>query len=253
MVEDNDAVLICTGSWKSRRLGIPGEDLPGVYSGLEFLFPLRACKIGGSCVPVPDIEGRRVVVVGAGHSAVDVCTSALKHRAAEISLVYRRTLRDAPAGSYEISMLQRRGVRWLESSSPVRIVGRDRVEGIEVRPAQCPPAAEAGESGGSVVLPADLVVYSIGEIPNPPFAKELGLENMAGDRVNWLQMTRLKGVFVAGDALTGPSKIGKAIFSGLKAAVHLNRWLDLKAQGQEIEYAPPAPGEDGEDGEACGA
>ena len=82
----------------------------------------------------------------------------------------------------------------------------------------------------------DLVVAAIGETATPPFAKELGLENVRKGEVRWLHMTAIENVFVAGDALSGPSKIGKAVYSGLRAARSLANWLDLKAQDRLDAY-----------------
>lgn len=224
--ERHQAIMICTGSWKSRKLGIPGEDLPGVYSSLEFLFPIRAVQYASATVTLPPVEGKRVAVIGAGHSAVDVVYSAKKLHAASVAVIYRRTAAEAPCGTFEVNRLEEEGCAWMERRTPLRFVGEERVEGVEVR-----------EADGTVtVIPADVVVTAIGEIPTPPFAKELGLENVRKGDVRWLNMTALDNVFVAGDVLSGPSKIGQAVYSGLRAARSLANWLDLKAQHREDEF-----------------
>ncbi len=229
MVKKHDAIMICTGSWRSRKLGIPGENLPGVFSGLEFLFPIRAVKYSAPNVKLPDVQGKAVAVIGAGHSAIDVAHSAIHLGAAKVYHIYRRTSREAPCGSFEIEQLKEMGVEWLERSTPVRVLGEGRVEGLEIsRPGKDGPE--------NVVLPVDLVVAAIGEVATPPFAKELGLENVRKGEVRWLHMTAIENVFVAGDALSGPSKIGKAVYSGLRAARSLANWLDLKAQDRLDAY-----------------
>ncbi len=227
IVKRHDASIICTGAWKSRKLGIPGEDLPGVYSGLEFLFPIRAAHY---CVPgaqPADVTGKVVAVIGAGHSAVDVAHSALRLGAATVHHLYRRTAKEAPCGSYEIERLKALGVIWHERVTPVRILGDTQVTGVELVDAK---------TQESITVPADLVITAIGEIATPPFARELGIENVRKGEVRWLHMTDIENVFVAGDALTGPSKIGKAVYSGLKAARSLANWLDLKAQNRLDAY-----------------
>lgn len=235
LIERHHAIMICTGSWKSRKLGVEGEDLAGVYCSLEFLFPIRASHFGGANVSVPPVEGRHVAVIGAGHSAVDVVYSARKLGAASVSVIYRRTAADAPCGTFEVNRLEEEGCAWMERRTPLRFVGEDgRVRGVEVR-----------NAGGDIeVIPADMVVTAIGEIPTPPFAKELGLENVRKGDVRWLNMTAMENVFVAGDVLSGPSKIGQAVYSGLRAARSLTNWLDLKDQHRENEFASdvvPAP------------
>jgi glutamate synthase (NADPH) small chain len=231
IVEGFDAVVICTGSWRSRRLNIPGEDLEGVYSGLEFLFPLRAARFGSPKVCVPPVEGRRIAVVGGGYSAVDVAESCMALGAAGVSLLYRRAWNEAPCGRFELEKLGKRGVQILDRTIPKEIHGRQRVEAIEI--VRC---RQDDPEGSRELLPVEMVVTAIGETATPPFAKELGLENVRRGEVRWLHMTSIENVFVAGDALTGPSKIGKAVYSGLRAARSLTNWLDLKAQHREGEY-----------------
>lgn len=242
LVDKHDAVMVCTGSWRSRRMSIPGQDLPGVFSGLEFLFPIRAARFGAPGVRIPDVKGKTVAVVGAGHSAIDVVQSALKLGAAKVVLLYRRTAREAPCGSFEIEAVRALGAEWRELATPVRVLGKERVEGLEILQCRLGDPDEHGrrcpvpEQGKTEVIPCDMVVAAIGEIPTPPFPEELGLENVRRGDVRWLHMTRIPNVFVAGDALTGPSKIGKAVYSGLRAARALANWLDLKAGGREAEF-----------------
>jgi len=227
LVEDHDAVIICTGSWKSRALNIPGEHLSGVYTSLQFLFPIRAAGYGKPGVTAPAVQGLDVVVIGAGHSAADVAHSALRLEARSVSICYRKTRRDAPCGLFEIDQLEAAGVRFLEQHTPVRFDGEGSLAGLVCR---VPHQEEL------VHIPAQAAATAIGEIPTPPFAKELGLENVRKGDVKWLNMTAIENVFVAGDVLTGPSKIGKAIESGLKAARSLANWLDLKAQSRQAEF-----------------
>lgn len=228
LLDRHHAIMICTGSWKSRKLGVEGEDLSGVSSSLEFLFPIRASSFGGSNVSVAPVQGKRVAVIGAGHSAVDVAASALALGAASVTLIYRRTAVEAPCGIFEVQRMQEEGCAWRERCTPLRFVGEDgAVRGVEVKNAD----------GSVEVLPAEIVVTAIGEIPTPPFARELGLEDVRKGEVRWLNMTAMENVFVAGDVLSGPSKIGQAIYSGLRAARSLTNWLDLKDQHRESEFA----------------
>ncbi len=241
-VEDNDAVLISTGTWKSRRLNLPGADLPGVYSGLEFLFPVRAAGYNISGVKAPDIKGKKIAVIGAGFTAVDVAHLALAQGAEKVYLVYRRTRNEAPCGTLEVSMLEKSGAICHELASPVRITGEDRVQGIELARCRLAQADDTGRcrplvcDGELFNLEVDIVVGAIGEIAAPPFAHDLGLENVRKGQVRWLQMTNIDSVFVAGDALTGPSRVGSAVYSGLKAAQSLDQWLTLKAENRLNEY-----------------
>ena len=225
MITKHEAIMIATGSWRSRKLGIPGEDLPGVCSGLEFLFPIRAAHYCAPGVKAPDVAGKKVVVIGAGHSAVDVAHGAAALGAASVDMLYRRTRAEAPCGRLEIERLEAAGVVWHEGCLPEAVLGERAAAGLVCK-----------QGGLTRSFEADLVVAAIGEVATPPFAKELGLESVRKGEVRWLNMTAIENVFVAGDALTGPSKIGKAIYSGLRAARSLAQWLDLKAQNRQTEF-----------------
>ncbi len=241
-VEDNDAVLICTGTWKSKGINIPGSQLPGVYSGLEFLFPVRAARYEVSQEDVPQIKNKKVAVIGAGFTAVDVAHTALSEGADKVYLLYRRTRHDAPCGSLEVSVLENKGATCLEKAAPVEILGTEKVEGIKLAPCEMSQPNQAGkckpiiQTQKSYTLDVDIVVAAVGEMGTPPFAHDLGLENVRKGEVKWLQMTKLDSVFVAGDVLTGPSRIGKAVYSGLKAAKSLDEWLTLKQEGRLDEF-----------------
>ncbi len=227
LVEKHHAVIICTGSWKSRKLQVEGETLMNVLSGLEFLFPIRAIRYGNINVQTPDVQGKTVAVIGGGYSAVDVAESAMRMGASAVHILYRRTLQEAPAGIYELNRLAEDGCHIHECCVPERILGHEMVEALEY----------TNKIQGTLCnLRTDFVIAAIGEIPTPPFQEQLGLTDVRKGEVRWLHMTKIENVFVAGDVLSGPSKIGKAVYSGLRAARSLAHWLDLKAQHREAEY-----------------
>jgi len=240
LVNDFDAVLIATGTWRSRKMNVPGEELPGVFSSLEFLFPFRACKVPDSKVPAPNLKGKRVAVVGGGHSAVDCVHSAVRNGASKVYLMYRRTMNEAPAGSHEIKLVQQRGVTWMDLTVPVRVVGQDRVEGLELQKCRLSEPDESGRRRpepvecSEFVVDVDVVVAAIGDVPTPPETGDidLGLDKVRHGDSNWDQMTAQEGVFIAGDVLTGPSKIGKALYSGLSAAKSIDHWLTVKGRSK---------------------
>jgi len=233
----HDAVILCTGSWRSRRMGVPGEDLPGVLSGLEYLFPLRGASCGDEVCVSPAL-GRKVVVIGGGLSAMDAAHCALRSGAERVTMLYRRTIDEAPAGPYEIGLLQDSGMIWKELAMPLRILGQERVEGVEFLQCALGEPDESGrrcplpQDGSNQVLEADMVISAVGELPTLPLAERLDVHKVRKGASPWPRMTALDGVFVAGDALTGPSKIGWAITGGLEAARSLEQWLDHTQGGR---------------------
>ncbi len=233
---DFDAVIVCTGSWRSRRMGIPGEDLPGVLSGLEYLFPLRGSTCSGE-VCISKALAKKVVVIGAGLSAVDAAECALRSGAERVTMLYRRTINEAPAGPYEIQMLQDDGLIWKQLAMPLRILGDKQVEGVEYLQCELGEPDESGRrcplprDGSNLILEADMVISAVGELPSLPLADKLDIKKVRKGATSWPRMTMLDGVFVAGDAFTGPSKIGWAITGGLEAARSLEQWLNYSRRG----------------------
>ncbi len=236
IIESYDAVLIATGIWRSRKLGIEGEDSRGVFTALEFLYHVRAYE-HGLIDRAPEC-GKKVVVVGAGLSAVDAAEQALELGAEEVYLVYRRTIREAPAGEYEIRRLIREGVKWIELAQPTKIVARNgRVVGVEFVRMRLGEPDETGRPrpipvpGTEFVLEADTVIVAVGEMPTPPIEKEfmgISLDKRGRIVVDERMRTGNEKVFAAGDVVTGPSMIGRAFGSGLRAARFLDEYLRLR-------------------------
>lgn len=236
-----DAVMLCTGSWRSRRMNVPGEDLEGVFTGLDFLFPLRGstCGIDGE-VCIEDIEGKDMVVIGGGLSAVDAAQAGLFRGAKSVTMLYRRSIREAPAGEFEVRHLIDQGMIWQDLAMPLSIKGTGKVEGVEYLTCTLGDPDESGrrcplpEHGSNKVIPADVVISAIGEMPTLPWAEKLGIKEVRKGGTTWPRMTFLEGVFMAGDCLTGPSKIGWAINGGLEAARSMERWINIGGK-QEAE------------------
>ncbi len=225
LVEEYDAVLIATGTWRSRRMGIENEDAKGVYTALEFIYwwYLYDAKLLNR---KPEM-GRKVVVIGGGLSAVDAAETALRKGAEEVHLLYRRTIREAPAGAFEIKRLVREGVNWMELVQPKRIIVENGVvTGIEMVRMRLGPPDESGRprpipiEGSEFVIEADTVIAAVGELPTPPLQGEaLGIKL---DRRGRIQVDRFwraaPKIYAAGDVVSGPSMVGKAVGSGLRAA-----------------------------------
>lgn len=231
LVSEFDAVLITTGSWRSRRLGIDGADKLGVFTSLEYLFPQRACAPDHEQLKLTDPAGKRIAVIGAGHSAVDVAMTTLRKGAKAVHMLYRRTLGEAPAGECELAKLMQLGVMWHELVIPLEVEGGERVESIRLQRAQLGEPGPGGRRRPEPVpddifeLPVDIVVGAIGEIPTSPLPEELDLDHVKRGYTPHDQMVDDRGIFIAGDVLSGPSKIGPCIKSGLRVADAIDRYL----------------------------
>jgi len=235
LVKEYDAVLIATGTWESTIPKIEGVELDGVYPALDYLFKIKSAKLGHvSWEEVPKIDGKSVVVVGAGHTAVDAAIESLLLGAERVYLVYRRTINEAPAGAYEINLLKQRGVRWLELATPVRIIGEyGKVKAIELQKCKLGEPDESGRrrpipiEGSNFQIDVDMVVFAVGQRATPPFSEDIGIAVDKKGRivVDSRHMTSREGVFAAGDVVIGPSKVGRAVLDGLVAAESMHMWL----------------------------
>jgi len=228
-----DAVLIATGTWRSRRLRIPGSDSPQVRAAMEWIVDYHMWRYGyrGEKPPV----GRRVVVVGGGLTAVDSVYVARWLGAEEVHLVYRRTRRYAPAGPKGFQEAEEQGAVVHELAQPVEYVtegGRlvavrlQRMRLVEVPGAKRPkPVPVEGEY---FTLPADMAVEAIGLIPTPPFnGGDYGIRLRPDGTidVDEYKRTTREPVFAAGDVVHGASLIGPAMKSGLEAAEAIDKYL----------------------------
>ncbi len=244
LVDNYDAVLITTGTWRSRKMNIPGEDSKGVYTALEYLFMLRSYSMGYTTHRPP--KAKKVIVVGGGLSAVDAAEESLLSGADEVYLVYRRTINEAPAGPFEINRLRRLGVKWMELALPKRIIAdaNGRVKEVELIRMKLGEPDESGRprpipiEGSEFTLEADTVLEAIGELPTPPAQEEylgIKLDRKGRILVDEKYRTSNEKVFAAGDVVSGPSKIGNAVSLGLNAAMSIHLYLTGKrlTQGGE--------------------
>lgn len=233
IINSYDAVLLATGTWRSRNLRIPGEDAEGVYSALEYLFEIWA-HMEGFIDHEPPRKGK-VAVIGGGLSAVDAAEEAHRRGAEEVYMLYRRTIKQAPAGEAPIRRLIDMGIKWKELVQPVEvIVEGGKVKGLKLVKMRLGAPDASGRPrpepipGSEFTMDFDIVIAAIGEIATPPF--EGSCEGIEADRkgrivVDNSYRTGNPKVYAAGDVVTGPSKIGSATVTGLRAAKSLHLWL----------------------------
>ncbi len=239
IIEEYDAVLIATGAWKSRRLGIPGEDLKGVYPALEWLVDFSLAQHGYKKLEeVPPVEGN-VLVIGGGLTAVDAVEVPLKYlgkKIRKVYLSYRRTRKEAPMGEREFNRLVKEyGIEPLELTIPVRFIGDEKghvrkavLQRTRLEPTPGGRPKPVPIPGSEFEIDVDTVLVAIGEIPSPPFENGCcGIELNKDGTIKVdekFRTTRFK-VFAAGDVKHGPSLIGPALKSGVDAAKYIDEFL----------------------------
>jgi len=208
-----DAVLLAIGAHKPQQLGVPGEDATGVMQGLAFL---RSVSLGERV----DV-GDRVVVIGDDNTAVYAARSALRLGAGEVALLCESTRDQMGAIPREVDEAEREGITFLFGVRVLEFVTKDhRVSGVCFRSSQ---------AGMESVIPADLVVSSVPNVPEVSFLKpghglDLGPQGTIQVDEETLATSR-PGVFAAGDATRGSDILIQAIADGRRAAASIDRYL----------------------------
>lgn len=229
LLEKYDAVIIATGTWKGRKLGIPGEDLPNVYNAMDWIFEYMKYKLGYSNKAPPPLEGR-IAIIGAGLTAVDICELSILDFNAQPTIFYRRSMTISPA-RFMVKRLQKMGVKFVENVIPLEIIGENKAEKmklIRAKPTTSRKQPVEPIPGTEFEVEVDVVVPAIGLIGTPPESlKSLGVEFWRNGtiKVNEYNMTSVKGLFAAGDVAQGPSNIGLAMKSGKKTAEYVDKYL----------------------------
>ncbi|HWJ02735.1 MAG TPA: NADPH-dependent glutamate synthase [Verrucomicrobiae bacterium] len=236
-----DAVFLGTGAGLPYFLGIPGENLLGVYSANEFLTRSNLMK----AYNFPDYNtpvrvGKRVAVLGAGNVAMDASRTALRLGAEESIIVYRRSREEMPARHEELEHAEEEGVKFQLLTNPIEIIGDENgmVKGMKcLRYELGEPDASGRRSpvpikGSEFILEVDTVVVAIGQGPNPLVTTTTpGLElNKRGNIVaNPETMATSKpGVFAGGDIVTGAATVILAMGAGKTAAKSIDEYLKSK-------------------------
>jgi len=241
LLESFDAVFVGTGAGLPYFMGIPGENLPGVYSANEFL--IRTNLMKAYLFPEYDTPikvGRHVMIVGGGNVAVDAARTALRLGAEESVILYRRTKREMPARIEEIKHAEEEGVKFHFLCQPVRILGDDWVSAIGCLKMKLGAPDESGRrrpipiKGSEFTLDADIIVVAIGQGPNPLIPKCTPGLKTNKDGTIWVDeetsITSREGVFAGGDIVTGEATVILAMSAGKRGAVAIHEYIMGKAR-----------------------
>jgi dihydropyrimidine dehydrogenase (NAD+) subunit PreT len=230
LLAEYDAVFLGIGMGRTAMPGIEGQDLPGVWEALEFIFqththPFEACEVG-----------RHVLIIGGGNTAIDVATAAHRLGAETVTIAYRRDESAMPAFAYEYGLAKADGVRFEWDALPLRVIGSDgRASGVEfARVARDGSASRLGVlrplSGSEFVIEADMVVMALGHEPLIELIAALpGLEHDGG-RVKVdaaTGATTVPKLYAGGDCLRNGGEVVDAVADGKRAAVGIHASFGL--------------------------
>ncbi len=234
-----EAIFIGSGAGLPRFMGIPGENLKGVYSANEFLTRTNLMKAYTENSDTPIQHAKNVAVVGGGNVAMDAARCAKRLGAENVYIVYRRGEAEMPARNEEIEHAKEEGIIFKTLNNPVEILGDEHklVTGMKCIEMELGEPDESGrrspveKKGSEFVLDVDCVVMSIGTSPNPLIRNTTkGLEtNRKGCFVaDENGLTSREGVYAGGDAVTGAATVILAMGAGKTAAKAMDEYIKSK-------------------------
>ena len=251
--EKHDAILISTGVYKAREIELPGHDLQNIFPAMEFLTASNRKGLGDKVKIFDDgtlnAEGKNVVVIGGGDTAMDCVRTSIRQKAKSVKCLYRRDRENMPGSAREVSNAIEEGVEFIWLTSPKSFIGDKKVNAVEVNRMKLGEPDSSGrrrpeiEVDSEYKIPADLVIKSLGfdpeNIPKLFNAEELAISTWGTIKIDLKSMqTNLEGVFAAGDIVRGASLVVWAIRDGRDAAEQIEKYLQLKSnKDKSIEAA----------------
>lgn len=232
-----DAVFLGIGAGAPRFMGVPGENLSGVYSANEYLTRvnlMKAYKFPEYDTPIK--KGKRVAVVGGGNVAMDAARSAMRLGADEVHVIYRRSREEMPARLEEVENAMEEGVIFDFLTNPTRFIGDDRgmIKAMEVVEMELGEPDASGrrspriKKGSEHIMEVDTVVIAVGTVPNPLIASntpQLKTTKWGTLVVDECGRTTMEGVWAGGDITTGGATVISAMGAGKTASKDMDEWL----------------------------
>ncbi len=216
--EEFDAIFLGVGLGPTQALGVPGESLPGVVDALHFIseYKTGTARVGG-----------RVIIVGAGNTAIDAATAAVRLNAGSVSILYRRGEGEMPAFRYEYELAKQDGIEFHWLTQPVAIHGEQAVESVECVRMELGSEDLSGRrfpqpvDGSNFRLPADMVITSLGQSRLIAFLQQCRGVKLENQRVTINRETGSTAnpkYFAGGDCVSGGREVVDAVADGKRAA-----------------------------------
>ncbi len=232
---DNDAVILAPGAWKSSPMRVKGEDADGVYGGIDFLRSV----IKGSPVEI----GERVAVCGGGNTAMDACRTAVRLGAKEVYVIYRRTEKEMPAEEIEIKESKEEGVIYKFLTNPIEIHNENgRVTGMTLQIMELGEPDASGRrkpvavEGKTEYIALDSVIMAIGQKLDSTDFTSVELTDRGTIKADEdTFMTDLDGVFAIGDATNKGASIA---IEAIGEADRCVKVVDAYLNGEELDFTP---------------
>lgn len=248
--DSHDTVLIATGVYKARDLKLPGVGATGVHAALDFLTASNRVGFGDTVEAFEDgtfnADGKRVVVIGGGDTAMDCVRTAVRQGAKSVICLYRRDRANMPGSQREVANAEEEGVKfeWLSGPEAVLHTKANKVNGVKVRRMKLGAPDASGrqspeKTDETVDMKADMVIKALGFDPEdlPVLFDEpaLRVNRWGAVKVDFTTMeTSLSGVYAAGDIVRGASLVVWAIVDGREAAEQMHKAMRAAAKQQQV-------------------
>ena len=239
----HDALLIATGVYKAREIDLPGNDLNNIFPAMEFLTASNRKGLGDKVdlfdKGILNAEGKDVVVIGGGDTAMDCVRTSIRQNAKSVKCLYRRDKENMPGSAREVANAEEEGVEFVWLSSPKAFKGLSKIEKVIVDQIQLGEPDDSGRRkpeikiGSEFEIKSDMVIKALGfdpeNLPKLFDSPELSVSKWGTIKTDFDTMeSNLKGVFAAGDIVRGASLVVWAIKDGREAATSIKKYLESK-------------------------
>ena len=239
----HDAILIATGVYKAREIDLPGNDLNNIFPAMDFLTASNKKGLGDKVELFDNgtlnAEGKDVVVIGGGDTAMDCVRTSIRQKAKSVKCLYRRDKENMPGSAREVANAEEEGVEFVWLSSPKEFKGTNKIEKLIVDKIKLGEPDETGrrkpeiQSNSDFEVKADMVIKALGfdpeDLPTLFDCNDLQVSKWGTVKIDFDTMeTNLKGVFAAGDIVRGASLVVWAIKDGRDVAKSIKIYLENK-------------------------
>ena len=241
--EKHDAILIATGVYKAREVNLPGNDLSNIFPAMEFLTASNKKGLGDKVELFDNgtlnAEGKDVVVIGGGDTAMDCLRTSVRQNAKSVKCLYRRDRENMPGSAREVGNAEEEGVEFIWLTSPKEFKGTNKIESVVVNKMILGEPDDSGrrkpvvEENSDFEIKADLVIKALGfdpeDLPKLFNEEKLQVSRWGTIKSDFDTMeTSIEGVFAAGDIVRGASLVVWGIKDGRDAATSIDNYLQSK-------------------------
>ena len=241
--EKHDAILIATGVYKAREVNLPGNDLSNIFPAMEFLTASNKKGLGDKVELFDNgtlnAEGKDVVVIGGGDTAMDCLRTSVRQNAKSVKCLYRRDRENMPGSAREVGNAEEEGVEFIWLTSPKEFKGTNKIESVVVNKMKLGETDDSGrrkpvvEENSDFEIKADLVIKALGfdpeDLPKLFNEEKLQVSRWGTIKADFDTMeTSIEGVFAAGDIVRGASLVVWGIKDGRDAATSIDNYLQSK-------------------------